>query len=994
MLKLQFDANQGYQKQAIDSIVNIFNGQEIKHSKFTALTHRDTFGEIRELGIANKLDLDDSDILNNVINIQDSNHLSRTKKDIRDSFYGVPNFTTEMETGTGKTYVYTRTIFELNQKYGFMKFIIVVPSIAIKEGVYKSLQITQEHFKGLYPGQSFDYFIYDSSNISDVKNFATSNCIEVMIINVQAFEKSFKDVDDKDSKANLIHRENDKLQGRKPIEFIQETRPIVIIDEPQSVDNTANRKNAIMSLSPLFILRYSATHKEVYNLMYKLGPVEAYENRLVKRIEVCAPEIAGTDNLAYIKLLKVENTNGYKAKIDINVLENGSTKKKNKIVKVNTNLFELSGDLDKYKGYIISNISCEPGMEYLEFESGNILKLSASWGDYSNNIELKRFQIKSTIESHLEKELVRTKKGIKVLSLFFIDKVSKYRIYNEDGSVSDGEYAKIFKEEYSKLIKSPKYNQLLSSEFEKKYILNENIEDVCKAYFAQDKNIIRDTNGNTNTDNETYDLIMKDKERLLSFENNTRFIFSHSALKEGWDNPNVFQVCTLVESKTEFTKRQKIGRGLRLPVNQDGVRIQDEQINILTVIANESYEEFAESLQTEIENETNLKFGIIEPYYFKDILIKKENILEEIGHEKSESIYNYLLQKQYINNKGKVQEILKEAIVKDQLELPEEFKKIKTEIIDKIKQSIKKLPLLNIAEKTKVKLKKEILLTPEFNNLWNRIKYKTTYRVNFNENKFIDNCIMAVQKMNQINPNTVLMKWVNLDINRKGVITSDPSKFRTMVINEHDNNLPDILRHIESQTKLKRSTIVEILIASGRLEDVYINPQIFMEEVSDVIKSVKIESIIDGIKYKKIGDQDCYTQELFENSELIGYLKSNAEAVNKSIYDYVLYESEIERQFAEKLDKDSDVKLFIKLPSTFKIDTPLGGYNPDWAVLIDKNGEERLYFIIETKGSIKEETLRKEEIEKIKCGRKHFESLDTGIKYELASDYNEWRKGI
>lgn len=993
MLKLKFEANQEYQKEAIDSIVDIFDGQTLRQSSFTALVKNDgMFGKVNELGYGNKLDLIDDDLMRNVITIQDRHHLKRSTR-LKDEQYDVPNFAIEMETGTGKTYVYTRTIMELHKKYGFIKFIIVVPSVAIREGVHKSLEITKEHFSELFPGQAFHYFIYNSSKLNDVRTFATSESTEVMIINIDAFRKGFET--EKDSSSAIIHKPQDKLEGRRPIEFIQQTNPIVIIDEPQSVDNTPKSKEAMKSLNPLCILRYSATHRDSYNLMYKLGPVEAYENKLVKKIEVLSVTGENKEN-AYIRLKNVSERKGaYTAKVEINVID----QKGNihlKTVTVNTNkrrnVFLLSGENEQYRGFIITNISTQKGLEYVEFEDGSVLKLEEGVDD----LEIKKAQIRFTIESHLDKEMFLLDKGIKVLSLFFMDKVHNYREYveTESGVVPKrGKYAEIFEAEYLDLIKLPKYSQLFTNEASKKYALNQDVESVHGGYFSQDnKKRLKDTKGDSQADEGMYKLIMTDKEKLLSFDTNLRFIFSHSALKEGWDNPNVFQICTLVENQDTMTKRQKIGRGLRLPVNQNGDRMYDDQVNILTVVANESYESFAENLQREIEQDTNTQFGVISERLFEDILIKKDEKLVEMGYDASKELHSFLKAKGFIDRHDKATQELKDAVASESLDVPEKFKEVENRIIEHIKDTLKRLPVLKRDDRTEITLNKEVFINPDFVDLWDRIKYKTIYQLNFSSEKLIENCVKAIAKMEEVVTNPIIGRWVDVQIKQKGILTGDPKRIRTLVRDEYDNKrLPEILRYMETYTGLKKRSIADILIKSETIDFFYVNPQEYMQKVAQIINEQKRMMLVDGIKYEKIGEHEFYSQDLFKDIELIGYLKSNALEVTKSVYSHVLYDSGVEKTFAERMQNDDDVKLFAKLPSWFKVETPLGDYNPDWAILLDKNGEEKLYFVVETKGSTLFEDLRLVESSKIECGRKHFESLNTGIIFETADNYDTWR---
>ena len=704
-MKIQFESQLEYQNHAINSIVNIFEGQEICQSNFTVTGINDNLLTYQnDLGIGNRLELLDDEILSNVQQIQLKNGLPQTKgvKDIK-----TMDFSVEMETGTGKTYVYLKTIFEMNKKFGFTKFIIVVPSIAIKEGTNKTLEITNEHFKGLFDNVNYDYFVYDSSNLEQVRDFATSSDIRVMIINIDAFKKSFTDPT-KDNKANLIHRTNDRLNGMKPIDFIASTNPIVIIDEPQSVDNTSKSKEAISTLNPLCKLRYSATHTEKHNLMYKLDSIDAYEQKLVKQIEVANVRTTDNQNQAYIKLLKVSKK-PITATVEIDVNEKGITKRVSKTIKDGTILYDLT-KRDVYMDFNVNDIYVEEGNEYIQFSNGQFIKIGESIGDVDED-SIKRLQIRKTIEEHLDKEMKLNPMGIKVLSLFFIDRVANYRYYDEESNTMKGKYAVWFEEEYQKIIKYPKYHSL----FEKHNHLNTPIEKIHDGYFSQDKKgQFKDSNESTSgelksnaDDEDTFNRIMKNKEKLLSFEDNLRFIFSHSALKEGWDNPNVFQICTLKEgSKSEIRRRQEIGRGLRICVNQDGERVYGFDVNTLTVMANESYEDFAIGLQREIEKEEGIKFGVIEKHEFSNITRKNENgEIVYLGAKESEKLYDYLHQKEYIDSKGKVQDSLKNELRDGSFSVPLEFEQAKTQIINVIKKIAGNLNIKNADDKVVVKVK-------------------------------------------------------------------------------------------------------------------------------------------------------------------------------------------------------------------------------------------------------------------------------------------------
>jgi type III restriction enzyme len=627
-MKLQFDASQQFQIDAVNAVVDIFDGQPLHQGDFEIrfeTSHEGVLsGQIQtELGMGNRLLINDETLLANVHKIQERNDIDRTP-----TIQGY-HFSVEMETGTGKTYVYLRTIFDLSRKYGFKKFVIVVPSVAIREGVLKNLEITQDHFKALFNNIEYEYFVYDAKKINRLRQFAVSNAIQIMVINIDAFRKNFAGTEE-ERKSNVIFKENDKLSGRQPIEFVTATNPIVIIDEPQSVDNTHKAQEAIKSLNHLCTLRYSATHRNLYNHVYKLDPIRAYEMRLVKQIVVAEAKGANTFNAAYAKLVDVDNTKGIVAKVAIHENKPGGVREKTVKVKQGADLFILSNEREAYReGYVASEISVEPGNEFVGFSNGRILRLGEEQGGIRE--DLMKVQIRNTIRKHLEKELQVRDKGIKVLSLFFIDRVANYRGYDEGGKPAKGKFAQWFEDYYNELIAQPRFQGLLSY----------SVETLHDGYFSQDKKgVLKDTRGNSEADEDTYTKIMRNKEQLLSLDEPLRFIFSHSALREGWDNPNVFQICTLNETASVLKKRQEIGRGLRLPVNQNGERVFDENLNKLTVVANESYEDFARSLQTEYEEDCGVTFGKIPMSGFAKIVQVVDGEETALGRDASENIWN------------------------------------------------------------------------------------------------------------------------------------------------------------------------------------------------------------------------------------------------------------------------------------------------------------------------------------------------------------------
>ena len=987
-MKLQFNPNLDYQKQAIASVKDLFLGQTPKQSNFTVSYMRGQIGVFdTQNGIGNKLELDEEDILRNLQAVQLRNGLPQTKKLLRGQY----DFDIEMETGTGKTYVYLRSIYELNETYGFTKFVIVVPSLAIKEGVKTSLKLMDAHFKNLYDNTICESFVYDSSKLDQVRNFAVSDNIQIMIINIDAFRRSFTDPT-RETKANIIHRSNDRLNGMKPIQLIQETHPFVIIDEPQSVDTTPKSKEAIKSLNPMCIFRYSATHVEKHNPIYKLDAVDAYELELVKQIEVAGFETTNAHNNAYIRLVSVNNKKSpITARLEIDIQGKNDVKRRTVTIKHGDDLYEKSGRREIYDGYVVNDIYCEPGNEYIDFTSKpDILRLGETIGDF-DQLLLKELQIRKTIEEHFDRELVLNKKGVKVLSLFFIDRVSNYRIYDEEGNPQKGIYAQIFEKAYRELICKPKYHTLLEG-----IDLDEDVEKAHNGYFSIDKRTktYKDTSGKTQADEDAYKLIMQDKEQLLSFDSRLRFIFSHSALREGWDNPNVFQICTLNETKSDIKRRQELGRGMRLCVNQNGERLHGFETNTLTVMANESYEAFAEGLQHEIEKEEGIRFGVIEAHTFANIPVEKEDgSIAYLGQEASEALFEYFQGKNYIDDRGKVTDILKTDLKKEQIEIPPEYELCKVQIIALLRKISGKLNIKNNDDKHKINLNKQVYLSPEFKQLWDRIKYKTTYSVQFDTEELIEKCSKVIDEEISVRAPKWLYRKGGIDITAGGVISEEHDAYTVGVVNEHVY-LPDIISFLQNKTFLKRKTIVDILIKSKTLRLFKKNPQKYMDEVAKLISSQLRLMIVDGIKYTKIGEDAYYIQELFQDEELYGYLSRNMLESRKSVYEYVVYGSDNESNFAQRFESNASVKLYAKLPDWFKISTPIGSYNPDWAVLVENDGDQKLYFVLETKGNILPEALRPTEHAKIRCGYKHFKALDNEVVFKPIDNFDQFIEEI
>ena len=741
-MKLHFEPNLDYQMQAIEAVCDLFRGQEVCRTEFTVTMkapmpvggdlfpgtqpEQMTLGLAEsDLGVGNRLTLLDDELLKNLNDVQLRGGLppsgSLTSGD----------FTVEMETGTGKTYVYLRTIFELNKRYGFTKFVIVVPSVAIKEGVYKTLQITEDHFKGLYAGVPFDYFLYDSGKLGQVRNFATSSNIQIMVVTVGAINK--KDV-------NNLYKDSEKTGGEKPIDLIKATRPIVIVDEPQSVDGglEGRGKEALGAMNPLCTLRYSATHVDKHHMVFRLDAVDAYERKLVKQIEVASATVEDAHNKPYVRLVKVENKRGrISAKVELDKQTPSGVQRLEVTVSDGDDLQQSADGRAIYADFRVGEIHTAKGDEFMElrYPGGEVfLKPGQAHGDV-DALAVQREMIRRTIREHLDKEKRLRPLGIKVLSLFFIDSVDRYRQYDADGKPVKGVYAQIFEEEYRRAAKLPAYQSLFAE-----IDLDSAAEEVHNGYFSIDKkggwtDTAENNAGNRENAERAYNLIMKEKEKLLSFDTPLKFIFSHSALKEGWDNPNVFQICTLRDIQTERERRQTIGRGLRLCVNQSGERVRGFDVNTLTVIATEDYEQFAENLQKEIEADTGIRFGIVEQHQFAAIAVPgADGQIVPLGVEKSKALWEHLKAAGHIDAKGKVQDSLKKALKEGTLVLPAEFEAQKGQIAEVLRKVSGRLDIKNADERRQVPLRKgkdgkAVYLSDDFKALWDRIKHQTTYRV-------------------------------------------------------------------------------------------------------------------------------------------------------------------------------------------------------------------------------------------------------------------------
>lgn len=838
----------------------------------------------------------------------------------------------------------------------------------------------------------------------------------MMIINIGAFNKEL-DKDAKKGATNIFHRPSEKLIGsRSPQELVSSCSPIVIIDEPQSVNNTDKAKKAIASLNPLFVLRYSATHRQKLNMVYQLRPVEAFQRHLVKGITV--DSVMGDKDLngAYVRLESTDGRDGYKAKITIDVRqERGAQKRKTITVRTGTDLYQKPNENADYEdGWIVSNIGTEPGYEFVEFTNGTYLELGQAVGDVSEEA-IKRAQIASTIEDHLDRQLRLYPLGIKALSLFFIDKVEKYRVYEGKGNEwHKGEYAQIFEKEYRRIAGSEKWQR----RYRRKGVpLPLDPENLHAGYFAKDgKGKYKDTGASASTkaDTSAFELIMEKKETLVSLPDgkdpnkDVAFIWSHSTLKEGWDNPNVFQICTLVETKDTLTKRQKIGRGLRLPVNQDEERCFGENVNVLTVISNESYCDFANGLQKEFED-NGYHFGVLSPESFTNVILhSKDGSEEKLGHDRSKDVYQTLedagLVESKENKKGAIKPELKEAAEKGDLSLPDDIAsddEAVQQICGIVLHKAEKLQVRNKRDEVDVELQKDVSADPAFQALWERIRQTTRFEMQADSDELMRIAVEGrdenggIKHMPKVRPVEVLSTHAGLNVSDSGVSTDEES-IRTQIVRTDATrayDLPDPLSELQDAAGLTRRMIARILEESGRMDEFAIDPMTFLSQVTEKINDAKNAVMTKGIKYTRLPESEWYTMGLLAVDDLRAYLGQNTwKPLNhKSLYNYVVYDSSsIEQPYAVALDRTDEVKVFAKLPSAFKIDTPLGSYNPDWAYVEEsEDGKQHVYFVVETKGKERGQNRPSEEA-KITCTEKHFEALDLGddFEYEVETRYS------
>jgi type III restriction enzyme len=1035
-MKLQFK-EQDFQVQAVKAVVDCFAGQPLKTNRFTlersqqlirkakqaaqGITTLDLESEVmEEIGYRNSpIQITESQILQNIQNVQKRNVLNESQQIERPK--GVKlgyNLTIEMETGTGKTYTYIRTMYELNKHYGWSKFIVIVPSIAIREGVYKSFQVTQDHFQELY-GHKINPFIYNSGRPQDIENFASDSRISVMIINTQAFNASGAD-------ARRIYQELDQFGTRKPIDIIAQTNPILIIDEPQSVDGEKTLKS-MQDFNPLFTLRYSATHKVEYNKVYRLDALDAYNKRLVKKIQVKGINLkgsTGTTGYLYLEQISLSTTKPPYAVVEFEKRVGEGVKKVRQKLSEGANLYELSGNLPAYKNQIITEIN---GYLNKIVVGGQDIYPGDILNDKDENA-FRRVQIRETILSHLQKEKQLFEKGIKVLSLFFIDSVEKYRVYDENGEQALGEYAKIFEEEYNNVrndfldLFQQEYNDYLKDidpgQVHKgymptsygEYLKRDDAHKVHGGYFSIDKkgksvdpSVKR---GSEESDDiSAYDLIMKDKERLLSFEEPTRFIFSHSALKEGWDNPNVFQICALknAESGSQTRRRQEVGRGMRLCVDKNGFRQDFElvgeqvhEINKLTVIASESYEAFAKGLQSEIAATLKNRPQKAEVGYFVGKVVM--NVKEEehrLTEEDAQKLNKLLYKHDVIDENDKITPEGRELIEQNKMPLPEHLEPYRESIGRLLKSVYTGEPFKPEDERQTIMLNTNSNFRKrEFQELWEKINLKTIYEVKFDTEKLINDSKIRINAQLNIGDRVYEVKTGELQDGTKeqlqeGSLVKESGRQYLKLKNDlYTNTVYDIVGEIEARTNLTRRTIVAILksIKEEKFLLLRKNPEEFIAKCSKLINEVKASLIINNIVYHKIEERyDAKT--VFTNDK---FALRNSDLLRKHIYDYLTSDSKIESDFARALENSTEVVVYAKLPKSFYISTPVANYSPDWAIVFDKDKVRHIYFVAETKGSDSDIDLREIEKLKIHCASEHFKEISGNeVKFEKVSRYDK-----
>lgn len=1037
-MKLQFK-HQKFQADAAKAVVDVFAGQPyltpaymidkgtvVKKEKKKGIEITNTYeSKIYDtvddfIGWRNERivpELSDKLILEHLQKVQRTNQLKPS-----DKLEGRYNLTIEMETGVGKTYTYIKTMYELNKHYGWSKFIVVVPSIAIREGVYKSFQVTQDHFAEEY-GKKIRFFIYSSKNLEEIATFASDSSINVMIINMQAFNKSV-DANEKlesgkraDKNSAIIFRKLDSFRSRRPIDVIAKTNPILIIDEPQSVEGAATKKN-LKLFCPLLTLRYSATHKSdsIYNMVYRLDAMEAYNKRLVKKIAVKGITESGstaTEGFVYLESINVSKEKNPTASIQFDCKGAKGIRQKNVTVGIGYNLYDNSGNLDEYKvGFVVKSIDGRDNS--VEFLNG--IKIFA--GDVIGKVsedQLRRIQIRETILSHLERERQLFHKGIKVLSLFFIDEVAKYKQYDEAGHPFNGIYADMFEEEYNDIIGSM---QLRAGDDDYIHYLDAiSAHDTHAGYFSVDKkgkmtdSKLSDKKQGTSDDIDAYDLIMKNKELLLDRDpkkSPVRFIFSHSALREGWDNPNVFQICTLKQSSSEVRKRQEVGRGLRLCVNQDGERMDAnvlgndvQSINVLTVIASESYDSFAKGLQTELADAVADRPVAVTADLFKDKVIVDAGGNEQVvDGDTAQAIYFDLIVNGYIDKKGVLTDKYYADKANGAIQVAEEVTDSRDSVInilDSVYDSRAMQPENARDKNVELQVDPDKLAMPEFKALWKRISPKSVYVVDFDTDELVNKAIASINRNLHVPKIFFKVETGAMDEIKSKDSLLDGSAFSKSKSSTYDSSKQiragssvkyDLIGKLVGETGLTRKAVVAILtgIEKSVFEQFKFNPEEFIIKAAALINDEKATAIIQHITYNVLDEH--YDTDIFTEPTIKGKLGTNAMKAQRHLYDHIVYDSTNERDFATDLDTNTDVAVYVKLPDSFYIATPVGHYNPDWAIAFYEGTVKHIYFVAETKGSMSSMQLRLIEESKIHCAREHFKAISNGnVVYDVVDSY-------
>lgn len=1029
-MKFNFKIQQ-YQTDAVDAVVKVFKGQGY-HDRVSfirdlgkrtepvqqqlSLTMPDEYGETLDpnddTGYKNELiELSDDQLLHNIHELQSENNIKLSPSLVKD--LGRCSLDIEMETGTGKTYVYIKTMFELNKRYGWNKFIVVVPSIAIREGVKKSFEITADHFMEHY-GKKVRAFVYNSSQLGALDDFASSGVINVMIINTQAFASSLKE-DGRSKEARIIYSTRDTFQSRRPIDVIKATRPIIILDEPQKMGGEVTQK-MLKNFNPLFTLNYSATHAKQHNLVYVLDALDAFNKRLVKKIEVKGFEVKnfrGTDKYLFLEQIVLSSKKPPMARIELEIGYNKSINRETRILGVGDDLYYVSQEMEQYKGFTISEI--DPISGTVTFTNGEAIHTGDVVGDVSEK-DMRRIQIRETILSHFEKEEKLFNMGIKTLSLFFIDEVAKYRQYDENGDEVLGEYGVMFEQEYISVLND--YLNMFDTPYQQ-YLKTtcEDISKIHRGYFSIDKKTGRSIDSQLKRGSEfsddisAYDLILKNKERLLSFDEPTRFIFSHSALREGWDNPNVFQICTLKHSDSQTAKRQEVGRGLRLCVNQDGNRMDAEtcgdtvhDINMLTVIASESYKAFVTDLQSDIKSVLYDRPTTATNEYFKGKFVKVDDVPTLIDSTKADAIEFYLIANGYVDMKRKVTDKYRTDVQMNTLApLPEELQPMSEDIhmlIQSVYDDSMLEKMITNGHETKVKENplNENFAKKEFQALWKQINHKYAYTVDFDSEELIGKAIAHINEklfVSELQYTTSVGRQ-KTEMNEHEVDRGDSFgsvKTRTQTLKHAATSQIkyDLIGKVAEGTVLTRKTVARIL-QGMRLDKFYMfrnNPEEFISKVIRLINEQKATMVVEHIYYDQIDGEykeDIFTAEKSQNLD-------KAFLAKKAIQDYVFTdgsaEDSIEKRFASDLEAADEVCVYAKLPKGFHIPTPVGNYSPDWAIAFNEGTVKHIFFVAETKGTMESLNLRPIEQAKIKCAKKLFNEISTeAVRYEAVDSYH------